>query len=415
MKNSIHKIACLTVVAMLLFVTACKNNQKSIPAQTQLQQALYTCSMHPEIIREQPGDCPICGMHLIKKVSNDTATVDIDLNTLLKPTNTFVVSSIPVVTPQKGEEKIDIDALGVVAYDTKEVSTIAARISGRIEKLYVHYRFQPIKKGQKIMDIYSPELVTAQQNLLFLIANDPSNHLFIQSAKEKLLLLGIDENQLAQIIKDQKPAYSISVYSNVTGHVHEAGNSAMNPPPGTMKDIANITEELPLKEGMYVQKGQTVFTVFNPDKVWVLLNIYAQDQSLIKVGNSVHITPETAPGKGFDAAINFVEPFFRNNSKTVTARIYFNNAVQQIPVGSQVKAMVTGNSKNAWWLPSTSVVTLGVDEVIFVKQEGGFKAKKIGMRYRDKIQIIKNISETDTLAANAQFLMDSESFIKIKN
>ena len=322
-----------------------------------------------------------------------------------------------MVTPQKGEEKINIEALGVVAYDTREVSTIAARISGRIEKLYVHYRYQPIKKGQKIMEIYSPELVTAQQNLLFLISNDPSNKMFIQSAKEKLLLLGMDENKIAQIIKDQKPAYAVSVYSNVTGHIHEAGSSSMNGPSGTMKDIANITEELPLKEGMYLQKGQTVFTVFNPAKVWALLNIYADDQTLIKVGNGVHITAETAPGKGFEATINFIEPFFRSHSKTVTARVYFNNSVQQIPVGSQVKAIISGNSKNAWWLPATSVITLGLDEVIFIKQDGGFKAKKIqtGMRYKDKIQVIKKFSETDTLAENAQFLMDSESFIKIKN
>lgn len=417
MKKNINKTIYLSLIIIVASLLSCKENYKTSSAEIQLQQALYTCSMHPEIIRDKPGNCPICGMQLIKKGNNENANIDIDLNTLLKPTNTFVVSSIPIVTPKKGEEKIEITALGVVAYDTKEVSTIAARISGRIEKLYVHYRFQSIKKGQKIMDIYSPELQTAQQNLLFLISNDPSNKILIQSAKEKLLLLGMDENQLVEIIKNQKIAYSISVYSNITGHIHEASNGTMNAPIGSMKDIANITEELPLKEGMYVQKGQTIFTVFNPNKAWVLLNIYADDQTLIKVGNSVHINAETAHGQGFEAIINFIEPFFRSNSKTVTARVYFNNTTQQIPVGSQVKATILSNSKNTWWLPETSVITLGNDQVIFVKQKGGFKAKKIqtGMHYNNKIQIIKNISETDSLAVNAQFLMDSESFIKVKN
>lgn len=417
MKIRIHKAFSLFIVIMLTVLISCKEKMKTASENTEKQQIVYTCSMHPEIVRNKPGDCPICGMHLVKKVNDQTASVNIDLNTLIKPTNTFVVSSIPIITPEKGEEQIEINALGVVAYDTKEVSTIAARISGRIEKLYVHYRFQPVKKGQKIMEVYSPELLTAQQNLLFLITNDPSNHTFIQSAREKLLLLGMDESQLAQVIKEQRPSYTIAVYSNVSGHIHEAGNSTMNPPAGTMKDIANLTEELPLKEGMYIQKGQTIFTVFDPVKVWALLNIYAADQALIKTGNPVYITPEIDPGKGFDAKINFIEPFFRNNSKTVTARVYFNNALQQIPVGSQVKAVIKGNSKNAWWLPSTAVVSLGLAQVVFIKQEGGFKAKKIqtGMHYKDKIQVVQNLSETDTLARDAQFLMDSESFIKIKN
>jgi len=406
-------------LAIMLTLVACKekkSNQQEPPAK--VQASYYTCSMHPQIIRDTPGDCPICGMHLVKKVVGEEAKVDIDLNTLLKATNRFVVSSIPVVTPQRGEEKIDVTALGVVAYDSREVATISARISGRIDKLYVHYRFQAIQKGQKIMEIYSPELVTAQQNLLFLLANDPTNSSLIASAKEKLSLLGMDARQVEEAIKTRKPVYTISVYSTVSGHIHEAGSSAMNAQSaGTMKDIAKITEELPLKEGMYVQKGETIFTVYNPDKVWALLNIYADDQSLLKVGNKVAITAETVPDKAIDATISFIEPFFRSNAKTVTARASFNNAARHIPVGSQVKAVITGNSKDAWWLPASSIVTLGIGDVVFVKQIGGFKAKKIntGLRYKDKVQVLNNITEMDTLAANAQFLMDSESFIKLKD
>ena len=157
--------------------------------------------------------------------------------------------------------------------------------------------------------------------------------------------------------------------------------------------------------------------MYNPDKVWALLNIYADDQSLIKVGNKVAITAETAPDKTFEATISFIEPFFRGNTKTVTARASFNNSAKHIPVGSQVKAVITGNSKDAWWLPASSIVTLGIGDVVFVKQTGGFKAKKIstGMRYKDKVQVLNSLSNNDTLAANAQFLMDSESFIKLKD
>jgi Cu(I)/Ag(I) efflux system membrane fusion protein len=190
----------------------------------------------------------------------------------------------------------------------------------------------------------------------------------------------------------------------------------MNTKQGEMNDIGNITEELSIKEGMYIQKGQNIFSVYNPDKAWALLNIYADRQSLVKVGNAVRISPETSPSKNFRAFINFVEPFYRKDSKTLTVRVLFDNSSLQIPIGSQVKATIFGNSKNAWWLPKESVVSLGLDKVVFLKDDGGFRAHKIetGMDYNNKIQIIRGLNSKDSIAVNAQFLMDSESFIKLK-
>ncbi len=159
------------------------------------EAAEYTCPMHPEIIKDKPGSCPVCGMDLVKKETGGSASTEIGLEALLKPTNEFVVSSIPVTTIEQKEEHINIETLGTIAYDTRAVGTISARVSGRIEKLYVRHRYQKISKGQRIMDIYSPEILTAQQNLLFLLKNDPENKAFIESAKQKLLLLGMSSQQ----------------------------------------------------------------------------------------------------------------------------------------------------------------------------------------------------------------------------
>lgn len=408
----------LLPVFLGLLDATCKEKKKAEPSQSQSLKVLYTCSMHPQIIMDHPGDCPICGMTLVKKETGEESHLpEAGLTTLLKPTNGFVVSSIPVATMQQGSEKIETKALGVVAYDTRDIGTITARVSGRIERLYLRYRFQSVTKGQKIMDIYSPEMMTAQQNLLFLLKNDASNISLINAAKEKLRLLGMKDEQLQQVITKLEPANTISVYSNYSGHIHEAGNSTMNIPKGTMKDIAEITEELPLKEGMYVQRGQTVFTVFNPNKAWAVLNIYADDQALVKQGNPIRLTPETSPDKSFMARINFIEPFFRKDSKTLTVRVYFDNTSLQIPVGSQVKATIYGDAKNASWLPVESTVSLGLDHVVFVKEDGGFRTHKVstGLTYKNKIQITGGLSPQDTLAANAQYLMDSESFIKVKD
>ncbi|WP_394772540.1 efflux RND transporter periplasmic adaptor subunit, partial [Mucilaginibacter sp.] len=292
-------------------------------------------------------------------------------------------------------------------------------ISGRIEKLYVRYRFQKVEKGQRVMDIYSPEIATDEQNLLYLLKNDPENTSFITAAKEKLLLLGMSEGQLTQVIRTQKTAFTISVYSPYSGHIHEATsqlNSGMPPPQsGEMKDIALVTEELPLKEGMYVQQGQAVFSVFNPGKAWAILNFFADKQAIIKKGSPVRITPETTPGKSFQATIDYIEPFYRKDSKTVSARVYFNNTSLKIPIGSQVSAVITSNSPNANWLPLDAVVSLGMDKVVFIKGQIGFKAHKVvtGLTQKGSIQILSGLSMTDTVAANGQYLMDSESFIKV--
>lgn len=353
----------------------------------------------------------------VEKNEETNLIKEVKLESLIKPTNQFVVSAIPVITIQKREEQIEIEAPGIVTYDTKETGTISARISGRIEKLYVRYRYQKISKGQKILDIYSPEIITAQQNLLFLLKNDPGNVSLINAAKEKLLLLGMSAQQLGEVVNSKKTSFIISVYSNYSGHIHEAGSAAGmgTTTPGVMKDVSLITEELPLKEGMYLQKGQTIFDVFNPAKAWALLNVYAEQQGLVKTGNAVRVVPETAPARNFRATINFIEPFYRKDSKTLTARVYFNNASLQIPIGSQVRATIFGNTKDAVWLPKESVLSLGLDKIVFLKEDGAFRAHKIvtGIIYEKHIQVESGLSMEDSVAVNAQYLMDSESFIKV--
>ncbi|HLD53486.1 MAG TPA: efflux RND transporter periplasmic adaptor subunit [Sediminibacterium sp.] len=382
------------------------------------KNATYTCPMHPSVIKDQPGACPICGMDLIKKENNNKKDENIELNALLQPTNELVISSIPVIGLEFSSEQIELNALGNIAYDTRMIGGISAKVSGRIEKLYVRYKYQKVTNGQRIMDIYSPELLTAQQNLLFLLKNDPENSTLLEAAKEKLLLLGMSNKQVMELIQLGKPLFTISVISNYSGHIHETINvDKMNIVNDNMGKISQQTEALALKEGMYVQKGQSVFTVFNPDKAWAILNIYGENQSFVKKGNAVRIIPETARQKDFKATIDFVEPFYRKESKTQTVRVGFNNSSLRIPIGSQVQAVIFGNTIKGYWLPKDAVLSLGLEKVVFQKTAEGFRAKKVitGVVLEKQIQILKGLTMKDSVAANAQFLMDSESFIKIKN
>jgi len=413
----------LIVTFILSILIACTDSGKADHTQhtnAVNMKEVYTCPMHPQIVKDQPGQCPICGMDLVKKEMNATLITGVQLESLLKPTNQYVISTIPVTAIKKDQQAVEIDAVGRVEYDTRRIGNISAKINGRIEKLYVRYTYQLIQKGQKIMDIYSPELLTAQQNLLFILKNDAGNGSLIEAAKQKLVLLGMSADQLERVIQTGNPVFSVSVYSSLSGHLHNAGQGSfvMNQQvaPLSMSTISPSTELLNLKEGMYVQRGQNLFSVYNPSKAWALLNIYTDGQALIQKGQEVKITPETAPDKSFHARIDFIEPFYREGSRTTSVRVYFDNSSLRLPVGSQVRGLILTSPAIGFWLPKESVTSLGLDRIVFLKEADGFKPKKVttGIITDNSIQIIDGLSSTDSVAIKAQFLMDSESFIKVK-
>ncbi|MCW3114903.1 MAG: efflux transporter, family, subunit [Segetibacter sp.] len=404
------------LIITLLVTSSCKQKKhEHVTTEVAENKPAYTCPMHPEIVKDKPGDCPICGMNLVAQVVNAQKVNSIELEDLLKPTNEFVITSVPVTTIQNQHVDIPIEAIGSIENDTKQTGAISARVAGRIERLYVRYRYQMIEPGQKIMEIYSPEVATSQQNLLFLLKNDPSNTSLIQAAKQRLLFFGMSNQQLNELIRTRKASLTISVFSTVMGHVHEAGQETMNQP-GSMAATTSTTAPLSIREGMYVTAGQRIFSITDPYKARAILNIFPENQHMVKVGNTVKLTPEAMPHKAFRAKINFIEPFFREGNKTLTARVTFDNSELQIPIGSQVRADILGRSAEANWLPKDAVLSLGINQVAFVKTSGAFVARKIqtGMIQQNLVQVIGGLSVKDTVAANAQYLTDSESFVKVK-
>jgi len=417
MKNRLIGYRWLVLLGLtcgLFFCVSCKNTRKNPGTLEAGHSEIWTCSMHPEIIRDHPGNCPICGMVLVRKFDHAQTIHGIPLEELIQPANRYVVSAIPYCSLSVREIQPVTEAYGTVTYDTRQISTISARVSGRIEKIYVHYRYQHVMKGEHILDIYSPELQTAQQELLFLIRDDPANLSLIAAAKQKLLLLGMTDGELEQVIKTQKPILTVALYSNYSGHLHEAGNSMPVPENGGDPMGSVYTEELAVKAGMYIQKGQVVFQIFNTDKCWILVNIDPDAQKMVQKGNRVHVIPETDPAKAFDAQIDFIDPFFSEKDKTMMARIYFSNAQLALPVGSKVKAAITGKGIKSAWLPEQAVLSLGLDHIVFLKAGGGFLAHRVrtGIAYQGQLEILSGLSQKDSVAGNAQYLADSEGFIK---
>src|SRR5687768_4043144 len=160
-------IVCLLLVALF----ACSKHDEHGE-----HTDVYTCPMHPTVISDKPGSCPVCGMDLVRKGrSGEEIKISEEMARLMKSPNEVVVGSIKTIKPEFKSMAASLNAVGVVTYDTRNIYTVPARIGGRIEKMYLKYAFQKVDKGQKIAEVYSPELITAQRQLLYLLDNDHEN------------------------------------------------------------------------------------------------------------------------------------------------------------------------------------------------------------------------------------------------
>jgi membrane fusion protein, copper/silver efflux system len=416
MKNI--KIFLIGFLAVVFVVSACTNHKQATVKEQAKSDVKYTCPMHSQIIEDHPGSCPICGMTLVKKSGQASEGAGISLNTVLEPVNSSVISNVNTIEPEQKEVPTTISAQGYLDFDTRTFNNIAARFSGRIEKLYIKYAFQEIHRGQRIFDIYSPDMVTAQQDLIYLTKNSAQEAGLIDAAKQKLTLLGMTYEQVNQILKAGKSFYSLPVYSPYEGHVHDMPHSQMAGATNAEapSDFANNLP-LSIKEGMYVEKGQNLFNVVNPHMLWAVIKI---DQSAIaglKLNQPVTITLPDLPGKTINGKVNFIEPTLQEGDKTTSIRVYLDNMDHELKVNSLVKAEIQTGSTNGLWIPRSALVDLGQTKIVWLKNGSAYQAHQVftGAINNDDIQVIKGLSLTDSLASNAQYLTDSESFIKTKS
>ena len=413
----IIKIILGTVLLGTILFSACTYNKKAPAIVLEKSAVKYTCPMHPQILEDHPGSCPICGMTLVKKSGQASERAGISLNTVLQPVNSTVISYVSSITAQEKEIPTEISAEGYLGFDARTFNNIASRFSGRIEKLYIKYAFQEIHRGQRIFDIYSPDMVTAQQDLIYLVKNSPQEPGLINAARQKLLLLGMASVQINQVAKNGQPLYSLPVYSNYDGHVHDTQHSQMAVTDA--KAPSDFANNLPLsiKEGMYVEKGQTLFNVVNPHQLWAIIKVGSSAGGRLKLNLPVKITIPDLPGKIINGKVNFIEPTLQDGDKTTSIRVYLDNMDHNLKVNSLIKAVIQTGSAKGLWIPKTALLDLGRTKVVWLKEGALFMAHRVSTRTTngDEIQVTGGLSATDSLASDAQYLTDSESFIKTKD
>ncbi|SEL46988.1 Multidrug efflux pump subunit AcrA (membrane-fusion protein) [Chitinophaga rupis] len=355
-----------------------------------------------------------------------SATIDSSLAPLLQPVNEQVVAQISTIQPEQREGSITKEIQGVVTYDTRSETSIASRVAGRIEKLYIKYNYQPVKKGQLIMQVYSPDLVAAQRELLF-IQDAGDNPALLNSARQRLLLLGMTAQQIEQVIRTKQPLYRVSVYSNANGYIIDkaaptpviAAATASAPAGGDGMGGMNTTPAAPaasttttpvlLREGQYVSAGENLFTIYKADKLVGEFALEPATAALVRKGQSLSIQGNN--NQTITGAIGLVQPVFRNGENFTLVRVYLQG--QPFSAGALLKASIPLPVKKAWWLPEAAVLQLGQQSVVFKKEGTVYKPIPIttGVKANGRIQVPDSIAGWN-IARNAYYLVDSESFIK---
>lgn len=432
------------LILMLGLMVAC-NSEKEKQAHIHDE---YTCPMHPQITQDKPGTCPICGMDLVKK-SGDVQSVAVsdEMKDLIKPTNSSVIAAIETIRPERKSLPVNVTAPGVVSYDTRKTYSVPVRFGGRIEKLYLKYNYQPVRKGQVIMEIYSPELITAQRELLYIISQHKEHIEIIESAKEKLQLLGLTDDQIGNIIKTGKETFALPVLSPYSGYILEAtatlpesntsngtassmGGSGMNKKAGgamsggmqssNSMNAANPSPvmggQFSIRQGMYVSTGQSLFKVVDGTRLWAELYFPAKEGAQIKKGEPIELHIKGTQG-AIQSKVDFIQPFFSEGKQFLQVRSYINTRANEIRVGQLVTAHVTRTHDQALWIPKKAVLDLGVQQIVFIKEKATYTPFKVktGLEADGWIEITEGLDESVEIAANAQYLVDSESFIKVIN
>ncbi|WP_299254034.1 HlyD family efflux transporter periplasmic adaptor subunit [uncultured Cytophaga sp.] len=429
MKNNFKYInQMLRMLLILVVFVSCNKGKQNIKDNMDHtihdSHAMYSCPMHPEVTSDKPGVCPKCGMDL--ELSPQKNEVD-TLATLIQPTNRVVLSHLTAIAPSTKNHAGKIGALGYLTYNPDYVNTISARVAGRVEKMYVKYNFETVTKGQKLLDLYSPELLTAQNEYLYVLqTNDASDEFSKVALRLKMINLGMNEKDISILEKTKQANARISIYANANGHIHYVSDNtnmashAFNlPSQGSTDSMEGSTAAAELiREGDYVKKGDDLFTIADESSIWALFKVMPADIGCIQNGNAVDIiiNKTTYSGK-----VDFIEKSFNKADDFYTVRVYMvRNDHTQLKIGTLIRGYISvKNNKNKnLWIPTTSVVQLGKgNAAVFIKKQLAYEAHKIqtGKQAFEWIEVLSGLNATDSIAPVASYLVDSEAFISTDN
>ena len=358
----------------------------------------WTCSMHPQIMKSEAGDCPICGMDLIP-AEKSAEGLNADAFKLTK--NAMALANIQTSVVGNNSNEVATYKLTGKISENEDANVIqASYFSGRIERLNISSIGEEVKKGQLLATIYSPELFAAQQELITASTLKESQPELYKAVRNKLKLWKISENQINQIETSQKVAKNLPIYANVSGTVSE-------------KLVA---------QGDYVKQGQALLKITNLNTVWALFDVYENEISLFKKGQDITVTTNAYPNKKNKNKVAFIDPTLNARTRTVKLRVVLNNKNREFKTGMFVEGNIksaTSKKKQLLMIPTSAVLWTGERSVAYLKTNPNkpiFEMKEItiGKQLGEKYEVIDGLVHGDEIVTNGTFTVDASAQLQGK-
>ncbi len=405
MRNLLYLLVIGSLFFLLLFRTSLAETADS--AHKHDRETVWTCSMHPQIQLPEPGQCPICFMDLIEveKQSNEErqSLRQISLDSQARKLAEIEVQ--PVIRGAK-DAAAEIQIFGRIDYDETKVTTITSWVDGRIDKLFVDYTGAAVQRGQAVAKVYSPDLFTAQAELIQALQEvkrvGPSDNSLVKkmasqtlaAAREKLRLLGIGKKQLQEMEQLEKPADHITLTAPLSG----------------------IVIEKHVNEGVYVKTGNPVYTLADLSQVWVILEVYESDLHAIAMGQQVGFTVEAYPGAAFQGKVVYIDPLVDEKKRTVRVRLNAENSKRKLKPGMFIRAEVSvpasKQGQAPLLIPASAPLLTGKRALVYVQvpdQTGTYIGREVvlGSRRGEYYEVKNGLEKGELVVVRGNFKIDS--------
>lgn len=349
-KYKIYIVAILALaigllIGWLLFKNGTQPVQEhSEPSSNQTESEIWTCSMHPQIRQNEPGDCPICGMDLIP-ASQGSSDNEIGFQMTADAIKLANIQTT-IIGNADANEGATLKLNGKIQANETKSASLVTHIPGRIEKLYVSYTGEQVNKGQKIATIYSPELITAQKELLEAKKIQDISPGLLTAAKNKLKYWKIGEQVIHDILTSGTIRENFNIYADHSG----------------------VVKQKRVSVGDYLSTGEVLFDVQNLYSLWALFDVYENDLSQVKIGRNIYFTTPSALNRRFKAKITFVNPVIDPNTRAATIRAEVSNTTGKLkPEMFITGELQTSKKSDNLTVPKSAVLWTGQRSVVYVK------------------------------------------------
>jgi len=390
-----HFLIFMTPIILTpLFFAGCKTRTRQDLVKD--PDLYYTCSMHPNVMEERPGNCPICGMKLIEAKKSQTQKPDeIQLSG-----GQMLLGNIQIDTLRNGSVSDNMVLTATLNFDQRKTSALSAKISGRVDKLYFKNTGDYIRRGDKLFDLYSEELNNEKQEYINAVQNQhvAGNSLIdfaqlAESAKNKLLLWGMSGNEINGLANASKATPLTSFYSTTSGYI----------------------TTLAIKEGDYVTEGATIMELADLSTLWAEAQVYTSQLPSFDKEATATIQIPDLNNYEIKGKIEFVNPEINEGSRINLIRITIANTNNRLHPGMSVYVYVKNKQHTGLTVPASAVLRNGNSESVWVKTgEHSFKVKMVetGTEDNNNIEIISGLQNGDVIVVSGTYLLNSEYIFK---